>query len=95
MYLYFLIVYKKYGAVMCKFFGFYGFAKSDLYEMAFTYFCFPVVKRDLSALYFFVNFKKGLYSTHFDFSFFGANTRGCIIRLGEKSIYVDRQCKLP
>ena len=26
MYLYFLIVYKKYGAVVCKFFGFYGFA---------------------------------------------------------------------
>ena len=36
MYLYFLIVYKRYGAVMYKFFGFYGFAKSDLYEMAFT-----------------------------------------------------------
>ena len=28
-------VYKKLGAEVCKFFGFYGFAKSDLYEMAF------------------------------------------------------------
>ena len=38
MYLYFLIVYKKYGAVVCNFFGFYGFAKSDLvYEMAFNF----------------------------------------------------------
>ena len=35
MYLYFLIVYKRYVAVVYKFFGFYGFAKSDLYEMAF------------------------------------------------------------
>ena len=35
MYLYILIVYKKYGAEVYKFFGFYGFAKSDLYEMAF------------------------------------------------------------
>ena len=27
---------------MCKFFGFYGFAKSDLYEMAFRIFHFDI-----------------------------------------------------
>ena len=31
-----LICLQKSGAEVCKFFGFYGFATSDLYEMAFN-----------------------------------------------------------